>query len=112
MKTEQGGQEQKRQRRKYVSQPYFDEEKTESDDINQFKVVSHNPLSDLENLCENVKSNVDLSSFRHIYFDKLGKEEKHQVEEELYAMMSNFKNTPLEFSNSVPKNTYGIVEKK
>lgn len=87
-------------------------EKTESDDNNQFKVVNHNPLSDLENLCENVKNNVNMSRFSHVDFDKLGKIEKIQVEDALYAMMSKFKTTPLEFSNSVPKSLYDIVEQK
>ena len=73
-------------------------------------MVSHNPLFDLEILCENIKSNVDLSSLEHIDFDKPGKEEKNQVEEALYAMMSKFKNTPLEFSNTIPKGLYDIVE--
>ena len=73
-------------------------------------MVSHNPLSNLENLCENIKSDVDLSSLKHIGFDKLGKKEKNQVEEALCAMMSKFKNTPLEFSNTIPKGLYDIVE--
>ena len=75
-------------------------------------MVSHNPLYDLENLCENVKNNTDLSSLKNIDFDKLGRDEKSQVEEELYAIMSKFKNTPLEFSNTIPKGLYDIVEKK
>ena len=75
-------------------------------------MLSHNPLLDLENLCENVNNNVDLSGFSRVEFDKLGKVEKNQVEEALYAMMSKFKTTPLEFSNSIHKNLYDIVEKK
>ena len=75
-------------------------------------MVSHNPLFDLENLCENSKSNANLSGLKHIDFDKLGKEEKNQVKEALYAMMSKFKNTPLEFSNSITKGLYDIVEQK
>ena len=42
--VDQGGKFQKRPRRKYVAQDKSNEEKTESDDNNQFKVVSHNPL--------------------------------------------------------------------
>ena len=49
--TKQGGQEKKRPRRKYLTQPDFEEEKTESNDNNQFKVASHNPLLGLEILC-------------------------------------------------------------
>ena len=48
----------------------------EPNEKNQFKVVSHNPLLDLENLCENVKNSVDLSRFSHVDFEKLDKEEK------------------------------------
>ena len=76
----QGGQVQKKQRRKYVAQPDSDEERTELDDVSQLKVVSHKPHFDLENLCENVKNNADLSSLKHIGFDKLRREEKNQVE--------------------------------
>ena len=75
-------------------------------------MVSHNPLSNFENLYENVKNNAYLLGFSHVYFDKLGKVEKNQVEEALYAMMSKFKATTLEFSNSVPKSLYDIVEQK
>ena len=75
-------------------------------------MVSHNTLSDHENLCATIKRNADLSSLKHIDFDKLGREEKNQVEEALYAMMSKFKNTPLEFSNTIPKGLYDIVEQK
>ena len=46
--TEQGGEVQKRPRRKYITQEEYDEEKTKLDDNSQFKVVSHNPLSTLE----------------------------------------------------------------
>ena len=46
-KIEQGGQEKKRPRIKYIVQLDSEEEKIESDEISQFKVVSHNPLSDL-----------------------------------------------------------------
>ena len=62
----------------------------ESDDNSQFQVVSHSPSSNLDNLCENVRNNVDLSGFSHIEFDKVGKIEKNQVEEEIYSMMATF----------------------
>lgn len=75
-------------------------------------MVSHKPLSDLKNLSENVKNNVDLFGFRHVNFDDLGKQEKNIVEESLYEMMSKFKTTPLEFSNLVPKKLYDLVGKK
>ena len=95
-----------------MAQPNSNEEKTESDDIDQFKVVSHNTLSNLKNLCKNVKNNTDLSGFSHVNFDNLGKEKKIKVEESLYEMMSKFKTTPLEFSNSIPKSLYDLVEQK
>ena len=59
---EKSGQVQKKPKIKYVAQPDSDEERTKSNDISQFKVVSHKPLFVLENLYENVKNNVDLSS--------------------------------------------------
>lgn len=55
--------------KKLVPQPNSDEEKIESDVMSQF-MVSQNPSSNLDNLCDNIKSNVDLSSFTHIEFDK------------------------------------------
>ena len=73
-------------------------------------MVSHNPLSDLENLCENIKNNVDLLRFSHVDFDNLSKVEKNQVEEAIYAMMENFKKAPLEIANFMPKILYEIVE--
>lgn len=82
------------------------------DDINQFNVVSHNPRSDLENLCENFKNKSNLSRCSHVDFDKLGKVEKKKVEEALYAMMSKFKTIQLEFTNFVLKSLYDIVKRK
>ena len=73
-------------------------------------MVSHTPQSDLENICENVKNNVDLSGLKNIDFDKLGREEKNLVEELIYAVMSKFKNTPLELDNTMPKSLYDIIE--
>ena len=51
----------KRPKRKYVSPIETDEEKIELDENNQFQVVNHNPSLDLENLCENIRKNIDLS---------------------------------------------------
>ena len=65
----------------YVTQVEFNEEKIEYDDNIQFQVVSHSPSLDLNNLCENIRNNVDLSSFSSIEFDNLGKIEKNQVGE-------------------------------
>ena len=47
-----------------------------------------------------------------IEFDNLGKVEKNQVEEEIYAMMATFKKSPLEISNSMPKILYERVDQK
>ena len=103
---------QKRPKRKYVSQVEFDEEKIELDDKSQFQVVSHSPSSNLDNLCENSRKNANVSRFSHTEFDNLGKIEKNQVEEVVYAIMEIFKITPLELSNSIPKSLYYRVEKK
>ena len=75
-------------------------------------MVNHNPSSNLDNLCENIWINVDLLGFSHIDFDNLGKIEKDQVEEVVYAMMVVLKKNPLEFVNSIPKILYDRVEKK
>lgn len=109
---EQEGRSQRKPRRKYIAQVESNEERTKFDENNQFKVVSHNPSSNLDNLCENVKNNADLSRFSHIDFDNLGKFEKNQVEEEIYTMMEIFKKAPLEITNSMPKSLYERVEQK
>lgn len=96
----------KRLKNKLVPQLDLDEEKIELDDLSQFKVVSHNPSSNLDNLCDNINSNVDLSSFTHIEFDKLGEAYQNKVEEAIYEMMATFKSTPLEIANSLPKILY------
>ena len=54
-----------------MAQVDFDEEKIESDDNSQFKVASHDPLSDLEKSCEKVKNSADLSRFSHVDFYNL-----------------------------------------
>lgn len=64
-------------------------------------MVGHDPLSNLESLCKNVRNSVDLSRFSHVDFDNLGKVEKNQVEEATYAMITKLKTTPLEISNSM-----------
>ena len=75
-------------------------------------MVSHKPKFDLENLCENIKNNANLSGLKNIDFEKLKREEKNQVEEALYAMMFKLKNIPLELANTIPKSLYDIVEQK
>ena len=98
-----------KKRRKYISLVESDEERIESDDNSQFKVVIYNPSSDLDNLCENIKNNVHLSRFTHFEFDKLRKIEINKVEEYVYAMMETFNVTPIEIANSLPKSLYDRV---
>ena len=74
--------------------------------------MSHSPSSNLDNLCENIRNNVNLSGFSHIEFDNLKNIKKNQVEEAIYAMMDTLKKTPLEIANSIPKSLYDRVEKK
>ena len=75
-------------------------------------MVSHTPKFDLDNIYENVKNNADLTGLNSINFEKLGREEHNQVEESIYAMMFEFKNTLLELDNTMPKELYTIVENK
>ena len=103
--------EEPRKRRKYVAQPDTDEEeKTESEDINQFKVVSH-PKSSIDKLCKKIR-NDDLNDLKNVDFNKLTKEEKNKVEEYIYAMMVDYKHTPLELDGKFPKDLYKIIEDK
>lgn len=102
----------KRQRRKYIAPAKLDEERTKSNDNSQFQVVNHNPSSNLDNLCENIKNNVDLSGFSHIEFYKLGKLDMDKEEELVYAMMATFKMTPIKDSNSLRKSLYDRVEQR
>ena len=66
---------QKKQRRKYIAQPKKDDERIEFEDTSQFRVVSHTPKSNLENIYDNVKNNADLIGLKSINFEKLGREE-------------------------------------
>ena len=52
------------------------DERIESEDNNQFRVVSHTPKFDLENIYENVRDNANLSSLKGLDFYKLGREEQ------------------------------------
>lgn len=110
--TKQGGIPKKKLRRKYVGPPESDEDRTELDDNNQFRVVSHTPKPDLENTCDNIRDNVDLSSLKGLYFNKFPREEQNMVEESIYTVMAKFKNTPLELENTMSKELYSIVENK
>ena len=105
---EQKGPMQKKKRRKYVAPPEIDDE----EDTSQFWVVIHSPKFDLENICDNIKDNADMTRLKNINFGKLAREEKNKVEELVYAMMAKFKTTPLELDNSMPKELYSLVENK
>ena len=39
-------------------------------------MVSHAPKSDLENICDNIKDNVDMTGLKNIDFGKIVREEK------------------------------------
>lgn len=66
--------EEPRKRKKYVAQPDTnEEEKTELDDISQFKVVSH-PKSSIDKLCKMIR-NDDLNALNNVDFNKVTKEE-------------------------------------
>jgi hypothetical protein len=97
---------------KSVPQLDSNEEKTKSDGLSQYKVVSHNPSSDIDNLCENIVTNIDLSRFTHVDFDKLQSVDKNKVEKAIYGMMTAFKYTPLDIANSLPKSLHDRIEKK
>ena len=71
--TEQTGEVQ-RKRRKYVAHPDSDEERIESEDNNQFKVVSHLPKFAIAKLCEKIR-NVDLNDLKTLDFNKISREE-------------------------------------
>ena len=102
----------KTKRRNYVVSTELNGQKTESDDMSQYQVVSHGPSSDLDNLCNNIKNNANLLRFTHVEFDKLGKLDMNEVEESIYKMMATFKTMDIEIYNSLPKSLFDQVEKK
>ena len=93
-----------------MAQPDFDEEKIESDDNSQFKVVSH-PKSSIAKLCAKIRDD-DLKELKNLDFNKLSKDEKNKIEGSVYAMMVEYKHTPLELDGSMPKELYKIIEYK
>ena len=76
-----------RKRIKYVAQPDSDEERTDSEDNSQFRVVIHPPKSAIDKLCEKIR-NADLNDLKTLDFTKLSREEKNKVEEYVYAIMA------------------------
>ena len=75
-------------------------------------MVSHPPKSHIDKIYENVRKNVDFVGFKSIEFNKLSREDQNKVEESIYSMMAEFKNTPLELNNNMPKELYEIIENK
>lgn len=67
---EKGGPAEQKKIRKYVAPPESNKEKIEYDD-DQFKLVRHSTKSKLENVCNNIRDNVDLTSLKTIDFNKL-----------------------------------------
>jgi hypothetical protein len=101
-----------KKRRKYVAQQDSDEEeRIESEDINQFRVISHPPRSTIDTMCENIK-NADFFDLKSIEFNNLSREEQNKIEDSVYTMMAEFKNTPLELDNTMPRELYEIIENK
>ena len=83
----------------------------DSDEEDQSKKVSHPPKSSADTLCEKIR-NGDLSDMKNVDFNKLTKEEQIKIEESIYAMMAQFKYTPLELDGQLPKELSKIVEDK
>ena len=73
-------------------------------------MVSH-PKSSIEKLCAKIR-NDDLKDLKKLDFNKLKKDEQNKIEEFVYAMMVEYRNTPLELDGSMPKELYKIVEDK
>ena len=88
-----------------------DEEKIESNDNSQFKVVSHPPKSTIDKLYTKIRSG-DLKDLNYLDLNKLNKEEQNKIEESMYPMMAEYKHGPLELDGSMPKELYKIVEDK
>lgn len=98
----------KRQRRKYVASPDSDEEE---EDARKLQVVSDQKPT-IDNICNNIEKNADLTKLKDIEFSKLTKAEQDKIENSIYAMMIQFKVTPIELDNSIPKDLYSLIENK
>ena len=96
-----------KKRRKLVIQHDTDQD----EDISQFKVVIHPPKSPIDILCQKIR-NGDLNDVKDIDFNKFSKEEQDKIEESFYAMMAEFKYTPLELAGQMPKELSKIVDEK
>ena len=69
------------------------------------------PKSSIDKLCAKIR-NYDLKELKNLDFDKISKDEKNKIEGSVYAMMVEYKHTPLELDGPMPKELYKIVEDK
>ena len=95
------GPSQKRKRCLLQIQKDIDDEEIESDDPNQYKVVSTKLEVDI--LCDKIKNNVDLSDLKKFHFEKLSKDDKTKIEESIYQMLWTFKKVPMEIIEKLPR---------
>ena len=65
-----------------MAQPDLDEEKIESDENSQLKVVSHPPKFTIDKLCTKIQ-NWDFKDLKNLDFNKLTKDEKKEIEESM-----------------------------
>ena len=74
-------------------------------------MVIHPPKSPIDILCQKIR-NGDLNNVKEINFNKFSKKEQDKIEESVYAMMAEFKYTPLELDGQLPKELLKIVKDK
>ena len=70
-------------------------------------MVSHKKLVDI--LCEQIRNDVDLSGFKALHFEKLDKEDKFRIEEDMYDMMYTFRTMPIKIYESMIRNGHIIL---
>ena len=68
----------KRPRQSLVLQKDPNDEKINLDDLSQYKVVSHKFEVDI--LCDKIRNDADLTRFKRLHYEKLGKEDKAKIE--------------------------------
>ena len=61
------------------------DEKNKLDDVTQLKMVPYKLEVDI--LCERIRKDANLSSFRKLHFEKLSRDDKMKIEEAMYQMM-------------------------
>ena len=71
-------------------------ERTNLDDLSQFRVATLKNPQNVNDVCENVRGSVGLSSFQYVNYDKLRNEIKKKIEEVVIDIMVNFKYVPIE----------------